>query len=147
MTRSFSHFPRQSDLLQWILDIAVPEKETDFDIAARLMSINLASIHTTSMVSQEVSSARILQVFDCSSAQSVTIALFLLAQNPEYIEPLRAEIRSVIEEEGWTKAALDKMRFMDSFFKESQRYDTMSTSACLLICRFPSQCANNARQP
>ena len=93
VTRSFSHLPRQSDLLQWILDIAVPEKETDFDIAARLMSINLASIHTTSMVSQEVSSARILQVFDCSSAQSVTIALFLLAQNPEYIEPLRAEIR------------------------------------------------------
>ncbi|KAH9897773.1 cytochrome P450 [Cubamyces lactineus] len=102
---------KPSDLLQWILDIAVPEGETDFDIAARLMSINLASIHTTSM--------------------SVTIALFLLAQSPEYIEPLRKEIQSVIEEEGWTKASFGQMWKLDSFLKEILRQSNIGTVTLL----------------
>jgi hypothetical protein len=28
---------------------------------------------------------------------------------PEYIKPLREEVDSVVEEEGWPKAALEKM--------------------------------------
>ena len=68
-------------------------------------------------------------MFDCSSAQSVTIALFLLAQNPEYIEPLRAEIRSVIEEEGWTKASFGRMWKVDSFLKEILRHWNLGTGA------------------
>ncbi|KAJ8457660.1 hypothetical protein ONZ51_g11391 [Trametes cubensis] len=93
---------KPSDLLQWILDIAVPGKETDFAIAARLMSTNLASIHSTSIC--------------------VTIALFLLAQNPEYVEPLRAEVQSIIEEEGWTKASFGRMWKLDSLLKEVLRH-------------------------
>ncbi|KAH9897774.1 cytochrome P450 [Cubamyces lactineus] len=77
------------------------------------MSINLASIHTTSM--------------------SVTIVLFLLAQSPEYIEPLRKEMQSVIEDEGWTKASFGRMWKLDSFLKEILRHSNIDT--VIMVCR------------
>ena len=40
----------QNDLLQWLLDSPGGHEETIPEIAQRLLSINLASIHTTSMV-------------------------------------------------------------------------------------------------
>jgi hypothetical protein len=43
--------------------------------------------------------------------------------HPQYIDPLRIEIEQVIKEEGWTKAAMDKMELVESFMKESQRVD------------------------
>ena len=53
--------------------------------------------------------------------QSFTHALLALAYRPEYIQPLREEIESVIAEEGWTKVAMTRMRKLDSFLKENQR--------------------------
>ncbi|KAI0336591.1 cytochrome P450 [Cubamyces sp. BRFM 1775] len=100
---------KPNDLLQWILDVAVPAGETHHDIAGRLMIINLASIHTTST--------------------TITIALFLLAQNPEFIEPLRTEIESLIEEDGWTRASFAKMWRVDSFLKEILRHWGISTAS------------------
>jgi hypothetical protein len=41
----------------------------------------------------------------------------------QYIDPLRIEIEQSIKEEGWTKAAMDKMELLESFMKESQRVD------------------------
>jgi cytochrome P450 len=38
---------------------------------------------------------------------------------------LREEIISVVSENGWTKASLQKLRLMDSFLKESQRFTPM----------------------
>jgi Cytochrome P450 len=49
--------------------------------------------------------------------------LYRLLANPEYIEPLRQEVDAVINEEGWTKAGIDKMHKIDSFLKETQRVD------------------------
>ncbi len=49
--------------------------------------------------------------------------LYRLLSHPEYIEPLRQEVDAVISEEGWTKAGIDKMHKMDSFFHETQRFD------------------------
>ena len=40
----------QNDLLQWLLDSPGGLEETIPEMAQRLLSINLASIHTTSMV-------------------------------------------------------------------------------------------------
>ena len=53
--------------------------------------------------------------------QAFTHALYFLAEYPEYTEPLREEIETIIEEEGWTKASMAKMRKLDSFFRETQR--------------------------
>jgi hypothetical protein len=49
--------------------------------------------------------------------------LYRLLANPEYIGPLREEVDTVIKEEGWTKAGMDKMHKIDSFLRESQRVD------------------------
>lgn len=49
--------------------------------------------------------------------------LYRLLANPEYIEPIRKEVDAVTAEEGWTKAAIDKMHKVDSFLRETQRLD------------------------
>ena len=58
--------------------------------------------------------------------QSLTHALFDLAAHPEYIQPLREEIERVVADEGWTKSAFTHMWKLDSFLKESHRYNGMS---------------------
>lgn len=51
-----------------------------------------------------------------------THAIYNLAAYPEYLEPLREEIQSVMLEEGiWTKKRVMKMRKLDSFIRESMR--------------------------
>ena len=59
--------------------------------------------------------------------------LFYLAANPQYIQPLREEVEAVVEKEGWSKAALAKMRKVDSFIKECQRLEGIGggTSFCI----------------
>ena len=48
--------------------------------------------------------------------------LYDLAAHPQYVEPLRDEIRAVaIEDGGWQKSSYSKLRKLDSFIKESQR--------------------------
>lgn len=61
------------------------------------------------------------------------MALFDLASRPEYIEPIREEIESIIAEEGWSKSSVMKMRKLESFLKESQRYSQLAG------CKSPSQ--------
>ncbi|KAK0460651.1 cytochrome P450 [Desarmillaria tabescens] len=72
-----------------------------------VLTLNIGAIHTTSM--------------------TFTTALCALAAHPEYAETLRNEVESIINEEGYTKAAMGKMNQLDSFVKEAQRvYGTMS---------------------
>jgi cytochrome P450 len=61
------------------------------------------------------------------SCQTFTQVLFDLATRPEYVQPMRDEVESVIEEEGWSKAAVDKLRKLDSFVKESLRLSPISS--------------------
>jgi hypothetical protein len=61
-------------------------------------------------------------------AQASTQILHRLLENPEYLKPLRQEIETAVAEEGWTKAAIDKMHNLDSFLRETQRMNIMSTS-------------------
>lgn len=51
----------------------------------------------------------------------MTNVLYCLLSNPEYVEPLRHEVETVVAEEGWTKATMDKMHKIDSFVRESMR--------------------------
>ena len=53
--------------------------------------------------------------------------MYRILANPEYLEPLREEVDAAIEEEGWTKAGIDKMHKIDSFLRETQRVDGLST--------------------
>lgn len=51
-------------------------------------------------------------------------AVFDLVAHPEYIDPLRNEVKRVRASDGneWTKAGIAKLVKMDSFMKESQRF-------------------------
>ena len=60
--------------------------------------------------------------------QAITSVLYRLLSNPEYVEPLRHEVETVVAEEGWTKAAMDKMHKIDSFVRECMR--THSIGIC-----------------
>ena len=53
--------------------------------------------------------------------------LFHLLAHPNHLEPLREEVDAVIKEEGWTKAGVDKMHKIDSFLRETQRFDGITT--------------------
>ncbi|KAF9269386.1 cytochrome P450 [Marasmius fiardii PR-910] len=98
---------KPNDAITWLLEMNAQsgedwQKGSVEDIAIRVLAMNFAAIHTTSM--------------------SFTHALYHLAANPHVTEPLRNEVEAVIAKEGWSKAAMVQLRLMDSFLKESQRH-------------------------
>ncbi|KZT64524.1 cytochrome P450 [Daedalea quercina L-15889] len=92
---------KPNDMLQWLMDAAEGEECTVRALVLRMLTVNMAAIHTSSI--------------------SFTQALILLAAHPECIPALREEVEGVVREEGWTKAAVNKMRRVDSFLKETAR--------------------------
>jgi len=83
------------------MDEAEAEELTVRALTMRILTVNFAAIHTSSM--------------------SFTHALYHLAANPQYLAPMREEVEAVIKQEGWTKVAMSKLRKVDSFLKETQR--------------------------
>ena len=112
--------------LTWMLDEAKGDERTLPRLTNRVLSLNFAAIHTSSMVGDEGSSGN---GYGINSLQSFTQALYELAARPEYLAPLREEVENVVERYGWTKMALVHMNKLDSFFKESQR---MNSGASML---------------
>ncbi|TEB33855.1 cytochrome P450 [Coprinellus micaceus] len=107
---------RPKDLISWLLDFSPPEKRNVEDIIFRIISLNFVSVHTTSI--------------------TIANALFDLAAHPKYLAPLRAEAEGAVEQYGWTKEAMNKMRGLDSFLKESSRMrGTGSTSMTRKVLR------------
>jgi hypothetical protein len=47
--------------------------------------------------------------------------------SPEYLQPLREEVESIVKEQGWTKASLINMRKLDSFLHEALRLSDTTT--------------------
>ncbi|KAI0774403.1 cytochrome P450 [Fomes fomentarius] len=100
---------KPNDMLQWLLDEAASRKSADLGVTQRVLLINFAAIHTSSM--------------------SITQTLYDLGARPEYIKPLREEIEPILAAEGWTKTAMSKMWKLDSFLKESMRYNGISMTS------------------
>ncbi|KAI0248473.1 cytochrome P450 [Lactifluus subvellereus] len=94
-----------NDMLMWLMSEAKGVEKSVEGLARRILLINFASIHTTSLTFTQV--------------------LYRLLANPEYIEPLRQEIEAAVAEEGWTNVGMDKMHKIDSFLRETQRLDTL----------------------
>ncbi|KAJ4477563.1 cytochrome P450 [Lentinula aciculospora] len=91
---------KPNDVISWLLDEAKNEQRTVSDLVTRILAIEVAAIHTTAF---------------CN-------ALYQLAAHPEVIVPLREEVEATVEEFGWTKEAVGKMRKLDSFMKETLRF-------------------------
>ncbi|KAF4619512.1 hypothetical protein D9613_005419 [Agrocybe pediades] len=92
---------KPNNLISWLIDEARGPQRELRDLALRLLSVNFAATHTTTM--------------------AFTHILYDLATYPEYVAPMREEVESIIAAEGWTKASVDNMHKVDSFVKESQR--------------------------
>lgn len=65
--------------------------------------------------------------------QSFTHALYHLAAQPEFIAPLREEVEAIVAEDGWSKVAVGKMWKLDSFMRESQRYNGVNSSTFVVF--------------
>ncbi|KAH7079880.1 cytochrome P450 monooxygenase, partial [Paraphoma chrysanthemicola] len=90
-----------TDALQWLQD-TMDKTNKPFDIVSGVLGMGLGAVHTTSM--------------------ALTRAMFDLCDHPEWIQPLRDEVKSALEQDGgWNKMTLHKMKLMDSVLKESQR--------------------------
>ncbi|KAI6040001.1 cytochrome P450 [Pisolithus marmoratus] len=94
-------YNKPNDFLQWWLDTS---HETCLTmLTRRIVSLNFAAIHTTS--------------------NTFSQALLNLADHPQYAQELRDEVDAVVSKYGWTKEALSKMQKVDSFLKETQRFE------------------------
>ena len=79
----------------------------------------------------------ILTALTCK--QSFTQALFNLAAYPEYAAPMREEVLRVLDEEGgWTKLAVNKMVKLDSFLRESSRFQGNDAGSFLNLSSHPN---------
>lgn len=100
------------DLLQMLEDAATgPDKTPEF-LSYTALAVSFAAVHTSASVPAHL-------VYD-------------LCARPEYIAPLREEVEAMLREENgaFTKKGLSRLVKMDSFMKESQRFNP------LVFCKF-----------
>ncbi|KAF2735353.1 cytochrome P450 [Polyplosphaeria fusca] len=95
--------PEKADLLEWMVADSGPNADPK-TLAQRILFLSLASIHSTS-----------------SAASN---AIFDLCAHPEYIAPLREEIQTLLPDpKHCSKQDLNRLWKLDSFLKESQRFN------------------------
>ena len=111
--RSGDH-KKPEDAIEWLRDIAPEPDRTDphFHGISQL-AIGAVSVNTTS--------------------QLITNAVFNLATYPEYVPMLKTEIDTVLQEAGgqWTLESMGKLKKLDSFVKETLRYNGHLTGQCV----------------
>ncbi|KAH7063768.1 ent-kaurene oxidase [Paraphoma chrysanthemicola] len=113
-----SNYQEPDDLLQWLLNRSGGDagKDTVDHIVKLQLAVIFAAIHTTTM--------------------TVTHMLYSLAVTPEYVGPLRDEIREVLaaNDDTITTQALQQMVKVDSYMKEVFRmYPPGATSFFRLV--------------
>jgi hypothetical protein len=126
----------QNDILAWMIAYTQNDaiRSESRNLVIRLLSLNFAAIHTSSMVCFLFSTFLCLLI---DRVQTFTHAMYTLAARPEYIAPLREEVEAVVEAEGCTKLSLLNMPKLDSFLRESTRVNTFNgrtPALFLLIC-------------
>jgi len=96
---------KPNTFLSWLMDVS-HERDPAL-LACRIIGVNFAAIRTTSL--------------------TFTHALYRLAAHPEYVTVLREEIDTIVAEEGWTKDVMQRMARLDSFMRESQRFEGLTS--------------------
>lgn len=99
-------YKKPNDAIEWLREL-IPEldKNDPHFHGISQLGIGAVSVNTTS--------------------QLITNAIFNLATYPEYVPILKEEIDSVLEESGgeWTLESMGKLKKLDSFMKETLRYN------------------------
>ncbi|KIM62311.1 hypothetical protein SCLCIDRAFT_119679, partial [Scleroderma citrinum Foug A] len=88
---------KSHDLLSWLMEEAFRAGYDTMDVVTRVLTVNVG----------------MFQIF--------IQALVDLATHPSHIEPLRREAVEAVGTHGWTRDAIDSLKLLDSFFKESMR--------------------------
>ncbi|MCJ1330545.1 hypothetical protein MMC10_007230 [Thelotrema lepadinum] len=117
-------------LLSWMIECASPGPEQNpLHLAHLEIVISLAAIHTSQMNAVHV--------------------LYDLAARPSYIDDLRDEIQSVASSTpaGWTKSSYAQLRKLDSFMKESQRFNPPSVLSYHRVMTAPHTLADGTHLP
>ncbi|PCH35771.1 cytochrome P450 [Wolfiporia cocos MD-104 SS10] len=97
--------PNKGDFLMWLAK-GVQELGSSSELMlSNVLVANFAGLHTSTMVS--------------------TSTLFQIASTPECVPDLRKDILSAIEGQGWTRNAVNMMGRLDSFIKETQRFQEL----------------------
>lgn len=98
------NWEKPDDMTQWLLDRSAGDDMSAEDYAKIQLGLIFASIHTTSTTATNI--------------------FYSLASTPEYVNPLREEIRSVLAEHDGeiTTKALQQMEKLDSYMKEVNRF-------------------------
>jgi len=103
-------YEKPNDAIEWVRDLPeVNKKDYGYQGIAQL-AIGAVSIHTVT--------------------QLTTNTIFNLATYPEYVPILRDEIDTVLAESGgeFTLESMSKLKKLDSFLKETLRFNTPTTS-------------------
>lgn len=99
-------YKKPNDAIEWLRDLSPePDKNDPLFHAISQLGIGAVSVNTTT--------------------QLLTNAIFNLAVYPGYVSILREEIAAVRAEMGtkWTLESMGKLKKMDSFIKETLRYN------------------------
>ncbi|KIK77861.1 hypothetical protein PAXRUDRAFT_775722 [Paxillus rubicundulus Ve08.2h10] len=100
---------KPNDFLSWLMDHPEASDRSIKELTLRMLVVNLAAVHVG------------------LAFQSFTQALYNLAANPQYMQPLREEVELIVEMDGWSMEALAKMHKVDSFLKECQRLEGVTS--------------------
>uniref|UniRef100_A0A093V610 Ent-kaurene oxidase n=1 Tax=Talaromyces marneffei PM1 TaxID=1077442 RepID=A0A093V610_TALMA len=125
-------YKKPNDMLEWIRTRATKnnDKSVDYREQANIQLLTAtAAIHTTRLATLHV--------------------LFDLAARPEYIDPLREELREVLSETNGvlTKQTLTHLKKLDSFMKESQRHNPPSLATFQRKVLIPIKLSNGLELP
>ncbi|KAI0877262.1 cytochrome P450 [Hypoxylon argillaceum] len=111
-------YEKPNDLMQWMMDIATDDEYTPDNLANRFVYTIMGSIRSVVEV-----------VMNC---------LYELVERPEYIEPIREEMRQVLaEDREWGKWSASRLLKTDSFIKEISRHYPPSALAFRRIVALP----------
>lgn len=96
-------YQKPDDMLQWLMDAQGLGEREERQLAKLQLTVSFAAIHTTTL--------------------TATNAFYNIAAHPELVPELRQEIQTVLGEHGnrFTSPALQKMKKLDSFLKETLR--------------------------
>ena len=99
-------YKKPNDAIEWLRDIVPePDRSSAHFHGILQLGISAVSVNTTS--------------------QLITNAIFNLAAYPEYMPMLKEEMECMLEKCGgrWTLESMREMKKMDSFVKETLRYN------------------------
>ncbi|KXL46850.1 hypothetical protein M433DRAFT_4754 [Acidomyces richmondensis BFW] len=112
------------DSIAWMVEVA---KGRPINYVAGQLALSFAAIHMT--------------------ADSFCKCFMQICQTPDVVNPLRTEIKQILKENGWSRLTIYKFWFMDSFLKEVQRLNGMSSINMIRMVKKPTMLSDGTLLP